>query len=136
MIVVGASGFSLPFTPESADGFHYQGMYGVGTGAADVAREVEDIRALAAHPERLAGLGEFGRRFVVEHFSVEAVSARLSAFLGAAVANPRRFHVAAADGLFTAAVWVKQRQFLPYSWRFRMRDIAGQVRSMVARAAR
>jgi glycosyltransferase involved in cell wall biosynthesis len=135
VVVVGADGFSEPFTPESAPAFLYRGLYGVGAGAAGP-RLADHIRALAGRPERLPSLGEFSRRFVVEHFGLEAVSGRLSSYLEKAAANPRRFHVAAADGIRTAAVWVKQRQFLPPAWRFRMKDLAGQLKPRPGRDAR
>lgn len=130
IVIVGENGFSEPFTPETADAFYYKGMYGVGTGDPANTGLIDDIRGLAAHPERLRPLGEFSRQFVVKHFAMEVVSARLAEFLEVAVANPRRFHVAAADGVRTAAVWVKQRQFLPMTWRWKMKELADQMKSV------
>jgi len=122
VLIVGEQGFSAPFTPDTAASFYYRGMYGVGAGGPGNARLVEDIRGLAEHPGRLPALGEFSRKFVVEHFALETVGASLERFLRAAVAEPPRLHVAAADGLRTAAVWVRERRFLPARWNAKMKE--------------
>ena len=54
----------------------------------------------------------FSRQFVQEHFALETVSAKLEKFLSAAAAEKPKFHVALADGLRTAAVWLKERRFI------------------------
>lgn len=111
VIIVGARGFSAPFTPETSKSFYYKGMYGVGDDGTDNARLVGDIRELAEHPDQLQALGEFSRQFVLNHFSLEKVSAGFAEFCHFAVANQPRFHIAAADGLRTAAVWARERRF-------------------------
>jgi len=113
VIIVGAQGFSVPFTPETAESFYYKGIYGAGDGSSDNARLVGDIRRLAEHPEKSQALGEFSRQFVIKHFALETVSERFAEFCNVAVANQPRLHVAVADGLRTAAVWVKERRFMP-----------------------
>jgi len=111
VVVVGEQGFSALLTPETAETFYHTGMYGRGDGASDNARLVADIRSLAEQPERLAALGEFSREFVTRHLSLEATSALLAEYCARAVAGvlPRR--VVAADGLRTAAVYLRERRF-------------------------
>ena len=111
VVVVGEQGFSAPLTPETAETFYHTGMYGRGDGAPDNARLVANIRALAEHPDRLAALGEFSRQFVTRHFSLEAVSALLAGYCARAVADVPRRRAAVADGLRTAAVYLRERRF-------------------------
>ena len=111
VVIVGAKGFSAPFTPETAESFYYKGIYGVGDGRPGNARLVEDIRGLAEHPEKLPALGEFSRQFVVQHFALEKVSAKFAEFCHFAIGNQPRPLVAAADGLRTAAVWARERRW-------------------------
>ena len=56
-------------------------------------------------------MGRFSRQFVERHFSVETVSARLATYCADAVADVPRRSVAFADGLRTAAVYVRERRF-------------------------
>jgi hypothetical protein len=112
-VIVGERGFSRPFTPDSAEWFYYRGMYGLGDGSADNSRFAAQVRELAAEPGRLPALGEFSRQFVVRHHALEAVGARLEPFLRTAASERPRFAVSAADGLRTAAVWLRERRF---SW--------------------
>ena len=118
VIIVGVGGFSAPFTPETADSFYYKGFYGVGDGNSDNACLVADLRCLAEHPDQLSALGEFSRQFVLRHFALEIVSTSFAEFCQVAAAYQPRFHVAAADGLRTAVVWVRERRFLPFDWSF------------------
>ena len=111
VVVVGAKGFSAPFTPETAESFYYKGMYGIGDGSSDNARLVRDIRGLAEYPDQLSALGEFSRQFVLKHFALEKVSAGFAEFCHFAVANQPRSHVAAVDALRTAAVWARERRW-------------------------
>jgi len=115
VVVVGAGGFSAPLTPETAESFLYRGIYGRGDGTPGNVRLAADIRELAEHPERLASLGEFSRQFVVRHFSLETVSASLAEFCQGAVTEVPRLRVAAADGLRTAIVYLRERRFLVHS---------------------
>lgn len=112
VVVVGKNGFARAFDPESADFFRYYGMYGTGDGNTDNAQFIAAIRRLAADAEERAALGEFSRAFVIREYSLEAVSARLHRFCTAAVAHPPRFPSATADGLRTAAVYLRERRFL------------------------
>jgi len=113
VVIIGERGFSLPFDPETAGAFYYRGMYGLGDGSPGNERLAADIRRLAEHPERLPALGEFSRQFVVRHHALETVCARLDAFLRVAASATPRLAVSAADGLRTAAVWLRERRF---SW--------------------
>ena len=111
VLVVGERGFSAIFGPETAEAFHYRGMYGIGDGSPSNEQLAAHIRELAGSPEQLRALGEFSRRFVVEHHALEAVGARLEGFLRAAAGEAPRLSAAAADGLRTAAVWLRERRF-------------------------
>jgi len=113
VIVVGEKGFSAPLTPETAESFYYKGIFGIGDGNPCNTRLVADIRDLAEHPALRQTLGKFSRQFVVRHFSLETVCGRLAEFCRGAVIEKPRLHVAAADGLRTAAVLLRERKFLP-----------------------
>jgi L-malate glycosyltransferase len=114
VVIVGEQGFSAPFTPETAESFYYKGMYGRGGGCTPSSggRLGTDIRWLAEHRDQHRVLGDFSRQFVLRHFSLDKVSARLAKFCHAAVAEAPPFRVTAADGLRTAAVYLRERRFL------------------------
>lgn len=112
VIIVGERGFSAPLTPESAETFYYKGIYGVGDGNPNNARLVADIRELAEHPNRLSALGEFSRQFVVRNFSLETVSTHFAELCRNVVAEEPSFRLATADGLRTAAMYLRERRFL------------------------
>lgn len=69
LIVQGEKGFFELLTPESCDLFLKQGWYGLGEGNG-AARLTKVLRDLAARPDRVAELGEYGRRLVVERFGL------------------------------------------------------------------
>jgi glycosyltransferase involved in cell wall biosynthesis len=112
VVIVGEKGFSAPLTPETAEFFLYRGIYGRGDGNPSNARLVEDIRGLVEYPDRLPALGRFARQFVLEHFSLESVCARLAECCCRAVDEMPRLHTAVGDGLRTAAVYLRERRFL------------------------
>ena len=112
VIVVGEQGFSRLLTPETAEFFHYQGIYGRGDGSASNAHFEAEIRRLSESADLRATLGLFSREFVVRHFALETVCARLDEFCRYAVRQRPRFPSVAADGLRTAAVYVRERRFL------------------------
>lgn len=112
VIVVGEEGFSAAFTPETAETFYYHGIYGRGGNHPGNSKLVADIRSLAEARERFQVLGDFSRQFVVRHFSLEAVSTRLSNFCRSAVDDVPAFHLGIADGLRSAAVYMRERLFL------------------------
>jgi L-malate glycosyltransferase len=112
VVIVGERGFSAPFTPETAEFFHYKGIYGLGDGSPDNARLAEHIREVAGDPDRISFLGAFSRKFVVEHFSLQTVSAKLEEILRNAAREVPRFQTVVADGLRTAAICLRERNFL------------------------
>ena len=112
VIIVGEQGFAAPFDTETAQSFLYKGIYGIGNGSPDNTSLVNAIRALAERSEQFSAIGEFSRQFVQEHFALETVSARLEKFLSTAAAERPKFRVALADGLRTAAVWLRERRFI------------------------
>ncbi len=133
VLVVGERGFAAPFGPETADDFYYRGLYGIGDGDPDNGRLTSVMRGLAGHRETFAALGEFSRRFVQEHFALEAVAGRLEKLLRAAAAAPPPLGLALADGLRTAAVWMRERRFLPGGWNARMKAfLSGRSRDAFA----
>jgi glycosyltransferase involved in cell wall biosynthesis len=111
VVIVGGQGFSAPLTPATADTFYYTGIYGRGDDSPGNARLVADIRGLAERSDQLTALGDFSRQFVVRHFSLETVGARLAEYCADAVADVPARHVAVADGLRTAAVYLRERRF-------------------------
>lgn len=127
VVIVGAQGFSAPFSPETAESFFYKGIYGTGDGDISNARLVADIRRLAEHLDQLPALGAFSRQFVVRHFSLETVSARLAEFCRSAVAEAPRVDIALADGLRTAGVYLRERRFVPGYFRLKVKRIFGNL---------
>jgi len=112
VIIVGEQGFSAPFAPETAESFYYHGIFGLGGAHRNNDKLVADIRGFAEAPERFPVLGEFSRQFVVRHFSLETVSTRLSEFCRSAVDAVPALHIGIADGLRSAAVYLRERLFL------------------------
>lgn len=104
VLIVGEQGFSAPFTPDTADMFYYEGIYGRGDGNLDSGRLVANIRGLADHLDHLPALGEFSRQFVVRHFSLETISHQLAEYCRDAASHVPPLHVALAAGLRTAAL--------------------------------
>ena len=116
VVIVGERGFSAVLTPETAEFFLYNGIYGRGDGSPSNARLVADIRQLAEYPNQLQALGQFARQFVLQHFSLETVSARLrGVLLRNAVAEMPPLRIAVADKARTAGVYLRERKFLTTS---------------------
>lgn len=112
VIIVGEEGFSGAFTPETAEFFYYHGIYGRGGAHRDDGKLVADIRGLAEAPHQFPVLGEFSRQFVVRHFSLETVSTQISDLCRSAVDDVPALHLGVADGLRSAAVYLRERLFL------------------------
>lgn len=132
VLIVGERGFSALFDEQTADTFHYVGMYGVGDGDGDNHRLIANLHALVERPDRLEGLGAFSRRFVLSHFALEAVVARLDELCLSTAKRRRHLRIAAADGLRSVGVIVKERRFLPPGLerslsQLRRRDFGGGV---------
>jgi glycosyltransferase involved in cell wall biosynthesis len=112
VVIVGEQAFSAPLTPRTADTFYYDGMFGRGRGGPSNSGLLADLRALAEHPEDRVTLGRFSREFVVRHFALETVCARLERFLHTAARERPPACVSAADALRTAAIYLRERRFL------------------------
>ncbi len=113
VIIVGEAGFSAPFTPVTAPGFYYKGMYGLGNGNSNNASLAREIRNLAEDAEQRAALGQFSRNFVVQHFDLRTVSSRFAELCRrTATAGGPQFPNAAVDAIRTAAVYFRERRFL------------------------
>jgi glycosyltransferase involved in cell wall biosynthesis len=108
LVVQGERGFWRLLTPESAPEFLDQGWYGVGSGV-DSERSAErlaDILAgLVGDPATRARLGDYGRRLVVERFSLARAAEVQEAVYAAALAEPlpRTAPALAVDALRSAA---------------------------------
>ena len=120
VIVVGEQGFSAPLTPQTADFFLYQGIYGIGDGDPGNTGLTEQLRTLARQRDLRQSLGAFSRDFVLRYFDLEKVGAQLEKLLCLAAAETPRRRIAAFDGLRTAVVWIKERRFIPVSWRVKI----------------
>jgi glycosyltransferase involved in cell wall biosynthesis len=115
VIVTGARGFSSVLNPKTADYFLYYGMYGYGDGDAADTAFVRRIRSLVEHPEEFAELGDFSRRLVLKRFSLNTVSGQLAEFCRSAASSMPTRQAVVFDALRTAAVWVRERRFIPPS---------------------
>jgi hypothetical protein len=129
VIVVGEQGFARVFDESTAESFYHQGMYGLGRGEADSNQLLECIRQLVGRTDTLPQLGEFGRRFVVERFSLQTMCERFAVLCRSAVEQPTPRHQSLADGLRTAAIYVRERRFLTPSRARRPRDEVQEVSS-------
>jgi hypothetical protein len=115
VVVVGEQGFSAPLTTDTAESYYYKGIYGLGDGDPNNAHLLANILSLAEHPEQRLVLGQFSRQFVLRHFSLETVSARLAEFCRTATTEMAPPLVTVADALRTAAVYLRERRF---RWRW------------------
>lgn len=110
VVVVGEKGFSAPFNPETAEFFYNKGLYGLGDGCAGSKRLAQIIRTLATSPDRLSDLGQFGREFVLNCYSIEIVSTELERILTDAAQQQRpRLSNVIADGVRTASLLMAQK---------------------------
>jgi hypothetical protein len=123
VLIVGEQGFSSPFTAETAQSFYYKGIYGRGDGDSGNQVHIANIRRFAEHPNQIPALGEFSRQFVLRHFALEAVSACLDGYCRAALAETPQLSVAIADGLRTAAIWLRERRLLSYRFWQRVKSL-------------
>ncbi|RCG31536.1 glycosyltransferase [Sphaerisporangium album] len=100
LIVQGELGFFELLTPETEKIFLGQGWYGIGGGAEEGAPRLESmLRGLHASPALRERLGAYGRRLVVERFSLErAARVQLGIYEQAVSERP-----AAMDAVGTAA---------------------------------
>ena len=115
LVVLGIKGFFLSAGAETEDYFLRAGFYGIGTGDVDPAPLAADLRKLVDDPELRAERGRWGRRLVLDRFSLKTAAQTLSGVYERALAEPatpaRRFtegarvagHKAVADLLSDGA---------------------------------
>lgn len=115
VIVAGEGGFSSIFAPSTADLFHDRGFFGQTVSRQGNEALVAQIDELLGDPERRSSIGHFSRQFVLQHHSLEKVSARLAAVYRDAVERPVSARSAALDALRTTAVYLRERRFLTRS---------------------
>jgi glycosyltransferase involved in cell wall biosynthesis len=116
VIVAGEEGFSAPLTPDTAESFYYNGIYGRGDGDPNNASLVGNICKFVQQANQLSALGEFSRKFIVRHFSLEMISAQLAALYRSVLSEPPVLRRAAGDGVRTAALYLRDRRFLSRSY--------------------
>jgi glycosyltransferase involved in cell wall biosynthesis len=106
LVVQGEQGFWQLLTPQSAPLFLEQGFYGVGDGTGGAERLTEILRSLVADVQARRTLGEYGRRLVVERFSLQKAAETQEQIYTTALAERRLHHAVvshAADGARSAA---------------------------------
>lgn len=70
LVVQGEAGFSLPFSPETYSTFLWQGFWGIGDGGSGADQLAGYLDPLLADPGHRTALGDFGRKTVVDRFSL------------------------------------------------------------------
>jgi glycosyltransferase involved in cell wall biosynthesis len=111
VVVVGERGFSAPFSPTTAPFFYREGFYGRGDGDSKNMKLTSSLRDLCGDPVSRGQLGDFSRRFVVEHFSVETIAGQFAGVCRDEVGRRPRLGAQAVDVLRTTAVYVRERGF-------------------------
>ncbi len=77
LVVQGEHGFWRLLTPRTAGQFEWHGWYGVGAGAASGAAALAaELGPLLRDADRRAELGAFGRKLVVDRYSLRAAASR------------------------------------------------------------
>jgi hypothetical protein len=79
VIVLGEGTFSLPLTPDTLAHFSYEGFFGYSEGADLGAQMAEQLRPLITDKARRDRLGQFGRRLVLQRYSIDVAVDRLEA---------------------------------------------------------
>jgi len=93
LVVLGIGGFSLECTPETASRFFSEGFYGVGDGRC--APLVDQVRRVLARREEL---GRWGRKTIVERYSLHAAADVLERVYRTAAVVPHWTVLRAAAG--------------------------------------
>jgi glycosyltransferase involved in cell wall biosynthesis len=88
IVVLGIKGFFLSAGPDTADYFLQNGFYGIGDGDIDPAPMAADLRVLLDSPQVRAERGAWGRRLVLDRFSLKAATRTLSEVYQRALAEP------------------------------------------------
>jgi glycosyltransferase involved in cell wall biosynthesis len=79
LVVLGEDGFWSPFTPATAERFLWQGFHGVGDGDRSAVPLAAHLRDLIADEPARRRLGDYGRRLVLERFSLHPAADALEA---------------------------------------------------------
>lgn len=103
-VVVGENGFASTFTPETSSTFFYRGFYGTSSDQPAVEKLTGEIRFLLENTAQHQELGQCGRSFVVEHFSLEAVTANLEGILQKAARNRPQWHSILREAILSNAL--------------------------------
>ncbi|WP_108663642.1 glycosyltransferase family 4 protein [Acuticoccus kandeliae] len=109
VIVVGGGGYARLFAPNTAGEFITQGFYGSGSTAPDALDCI--LGRLAGDAALRASFGAFGRGFVLDRHSLEAVGRRLAAQCRLTAALPARRVARIGDAARTAAIYLRERRF-------------------------
>jgi glycosyltransferase involved in cell wall biosynthesis len=110
--VVGDNGFCEVLAPDTAEDFHYRGIYGRGDGDPGNQGFAALLANLAENDAKRRQLGAFAREWVLRHFSLEAVSGQLYSCFCDAIVDPPDAADRALDTLRTAAIYLRERRFL------------------------
>lgn len=103
VIVQGEDAFSLIFGPTTLDVFLQQGFYGLADGAVGATRLASQLEELLTDPHRRKMLSEYGRKIVVQRFSLaRAVETQLNIYQHIIANKPRRNVVDAAHSAYRA----------------------------------
>lgn len=70
VVVQGERGFCRTFSPQSEDYFLHEGFYGIGDGSSGANQLAEQINSLIANADERATLGQYGRKTIVDKFSL------------------------------------------------------------------
>jgi glycosyltransferase involved in cell wall biosynthesis len=115
VIVVGDNGFCDVLGPSTAAQFYFRGIYGRGDGDPNNAHLTSLLAGLADDAAQCLQLGAFSRAWILEHFSLETVSAQLVECFRDAIENPPDIADSVRDTLRTAAIYLRERRFLTSS---------------------
>jgi glycosyltransferase involved in cell wall biosynthesis len=90
VVVQGEGGFSLPFSPNTLPTFLWQGFWGVGDGRSGSDRLAGHLEALVCDPALRNQLGDYGRKMVVERFSLRRAADIMEEIYAAVAGMPGR----------------------------------------------
>ena len=113
VIIVGERNFSAPFNSDTFENFYYKGIYGLGDGSYKNDRLIFNLRNLVEKIKDFPAIGAFSRNFVEKYYSIANVSSNLNKILQMAAKAKWRPSASIYDGIRTASVCIKERNFLP-----------------------
>lgn len=109
VIVVGEFGFSDLFSPKTEEYFTFNGMYGLGDGSPSNDHLTAELKQLLDSPQERIALGDFSRRYVERHYSIDTIGQKLNELLETAALSKVRFHHTVHDAVRTASLAVAGR---------------------------